>query len=102
MMVVGPLIAFGGSDFRCVHSSTDKSVLAVDDIATIPTLPAASTPTLANSGLNPTPEIFAVWLTTHAVVGKQSRSTQNATLLVSVPCDPHSPVHGPEESALYR
>jgi hypothetical protein len=39
--------------------------MAVDEIPTIPTLPALSTPTVANSGLK-SPEIFAVWLTTHA------------------------------------
>src|SRR5271166_417979 len=99
MMVVGPLMVFAGSDFRCVHSSMDKSVLAVDEMATMPTLPAASTPTEGNSGLNPAPEIFAVWLTTHAAVFVQSRSTKNARLLVSVPCDPHSAVQGPEPSA---
>src|ERR1700722_19409546 len=101
-MVVGPLSVFCGSVFRCVHSNMDKSVPAVDEIATMPTFPAASTPTEGNSGLNSGPEIFAVWLTTHAVVREQSRSTQDATLFESVPCDPHSAVQGPEPSALYR
>src|ERR1035437_7782418 len=101
-MVIGPFSVFGGSVLRCVHSSMDKSVLAVDEIATMPTLPAASTPTEGNSGLNSRLEIFAVWLTMHAVVLEQSRSTQNATLLVSLPCDPHSAVQGPDPSALYR
>src|SRR5258708_7838012 len=51
IIVVGPLNVLGGSLFRCVHSSRDRSVVAVDDTATMPTFPAASTPTVANSGL---------------------------------------------------
>src|SRR5438045_9542521 len=99
MTVVGPRKVFGGSDFSRVHSSTERSLLALDDTATIPTFPAPSTPTVANSGLSPGPEIFAVWLTTHAPGFEQYRSTQNATFSRSVPCGPHSPVQGPDVSA---
>src|SRR5580704_7894449 len=59
-IVVGPVNVSGGSDVRRVQSNIDRSVLVVDDTATIPTLPAASTPTVANAGLKPAPEIFAV------------------------------------------
>src|SRR5271157_4263082 len=95
-------MVLGGSDLRRVHSSMDRSVVAVDEIDTMPTFPAASTPTVLNDGLNPGPEIFPVWLITHAVVLEQSISNQKAILLVSAPCDPHSPVQGPEVSAAYR
>jgi hypothetical protein len=44
------------------------------------------------------PAILAVWLTTHAAVFEQSKSTKKATLLVSAPCAPHAPVQGPEPS----
>lgn len=98
MIVIGPLNVPGGSLFPCVQSSRERSVVAVDESATMPTFPAASTPTVANSGLKLAPEIFAVWLTTHAVAREQSRSAQNITLLASVPCDPHPLVQGPEVS----
>src|SRR5437899_3014332 len=102
MIVVGPLNVPGASVALRVHSNRDKFVLAVDDAATMPTFPDLSTPTDANSGLNPAPEIFAVWATTHALGFEQSRSTQKITLFVSVPCGPHELVHGPDPSAPCR
>src|ERR1700730_16610743 len=91
----------GGSDFQRVHRRIERSVLTVDDMATIPRLPAASAPTVANAGLK-SPAIFPVWLTTHAAVFAQSRSNQNSTLLASVPCDPQSLLQGPDGRAAYR
>src|SRR5438105_71441 len=49
-IVVGPVNVFGGSLVRRVQSNMDKSVRALDDTATMPTLPAASTPTVAKAG----------------------------------------------------
>src|SRR5690349_20846796 len=100
-MVVGPLRVFGGSDLRCVQSSMDRSVVAEDEIPTMPTFPAASVPTVANAGLT-APAILAVWLTTHAMGLGQSKSTQNAMLFVSAPWAPHPLVQGPEGSTPYR
>src|SRR5438105_14501338 len=51
MMVRGPLNVFVRSDFRRVQSSRERSVVALDDTATMPTFPAASTPTVAKAGL---------------------------------------------------
>src|SRR6266851_4225843 len=102
MMVVGPLIVLGGSDVRRVHSTMDRSVVGVHEAATIPTLPAASTPTVANVGFTLGPVIFAVCATTHAFGFEQSRSTQNIRLLASTPCEPQSPAQGPEVSAPCR
>ncbi len=96
--VVGPLIVLAGSEARCVQSSMDRFVLPVADMPTMPTFPAESTPTVGNSGLKLAPAILAVWLTAHAAVFEQSKSTQNATLLVSVPCASHALVQGPEPS----
>lgn len=79
-----------------VQRNNSRFAAAVDDTATMPRFSSVSTPTVPNSGMKLAPEIFAVWLTTHAVGVDQSRSTQNITLLVSVPCDPHPVAHGPE------
>src|SRR5437879_6399866 len=102
MIVVGPLIVLRGSDARCVHSMMDRSVVGVHDAATIPTFPAASTPTVANDGFTLAPPIFAVCATTHAFGFEQSRSTQNARLPASTPWEPQSLAHGPEVSAPCR
>src|SRR5262249_23340304 len=97
MMVVGPLMTLGGSARRCVQSRIDKFVVGDHETAVMPTLPAASTPVVANSGLTSGLEIFAVWLTTHAAGLEQSSSTQKAMLVVSVPWFPQSLAHGPDD-----